>query len=96
MDQLTILKAQIDTNALIQSLKLSIDEVKRKKPESEYIQSMQKHLNNMIDVSFVLKEHENEVKRLAIVCGNYHKELMELKYENEKLKKQVTELMEGI
>ena len=56
MEQLSILKAQIDLQALIQSLKLSIDEVTRKKPESEYITGMTKHLNNMIDLNHVLRE----------------------------------------
>ena len=58
MAQLEILKAQIDLQALIQSLKLSIEEVTRKKPESEYITGMTKHLNNMIDVNHVLREME--------------------------------------
>lgn len=96
MQQLEILKAQIDIQALIQSLKLSIDEVTRKKPESEYITGMTKHLNNMIDVNHVLREMEQEVKRLNQLNFNYHKQTMDLKYENEKLKEQVQRLMDGI
>lgn len=96
MEQLSILKAQIDLQALIQSLKLSIDEVTRKKPESEYITGMIKHLNNMIDLNHVLREMEQEVKRLNQSNFNYHKISMDLKFENEKLKEQVKNLMEGI
>lgn len=96
MEQLSILKAQIDLQALIQSLKLSIDEVTRKKPESEYITGMTKHLNNMIDLNHVLREMEQEVKRLNQSNFNYHKLSMDLKYENEKLKEQVQRLKEGI
>lgn len=96
MQQLEILKAQIDIQALIQSLKLSIDEVTRKKPESEYITGMTKHLNNMIDVNHVLREMEQEVKRLNQLNFNYHKQTMDLKFENEKLKEQVKNLMDGI
>ena len=96
MEQLSILKAQIDLQALIQSLKLSIDEVTRKKPESEYITGMTKHLNNMIDLNHVLREMEQEVKRLNQSNFNYHKISMDLKYENEKLKEQVQRLMDGI
>ena len=96
MQQLEILKAQIHIQALIQSLKLSIDEVTRKKPESEYITGMTKHLNNMIDVNHVLREMEQEVKRLNQLNFNYHKQTMDLKYENEKLKEQVKNLMDGI
>lgn len=96
MEQLSILKAQIDLQALIQSLKLSIDEVTRKKPESEYITGMTKHLNNMIDLNHVLREMEQEVKRLNQSNFNYHKISMDLKYENEKLKEQVQRLIEGI
>jgi hypothetical protein len=96
MAQLEILKAQIDLQALIQSLKLSIEEVTRKKPESDYIRGMTKHLNNMIDVNHVLREMEQEIKRLNQMNFNYHKVSMDLKYENEKLKDQVKHLMEGI
>lgn len=96
MDQLTILKAQIDLNALMTSLKLSIEEVERKKPDSDYISAMKKHLDNMLDVNYVLREFENEVKRMSVIIGKYHKETMDLKFENEKLKNQVTELMNGI
>jgi cysteinyl-tRNA synthetase len=96
MEQLSVLKAQIDLQALIQSLKLSIDEVTRKKPESEYITGMSKHLNNMIDLNHVLREMEQEVKRLNQLNFNYHKSCMDLKYENEKLKEQVERLKEGI
>lgn len=96
MEQLSILKAQIDLQALIQSLKLSIDDVTRKKPESEYITGMTKHLNNMIDLNHVLREMEQEVKRLNQSNFNYHKISMDLKFENEKLKEQVQRLMEGI
>lgn len=96
MEQLSILKAQIDLQALIQSLKLSIDEVTRKKPESEYITGMTKHLNNMIDLNHVLREMEQEVKRLNQSNFNYHKLSMDLKYENEKLKEQIQRLIEGI
>lgn len=96
MEQLSILKAQIDLQALIQSLKLSIDDVTRKKPESEYITGMTKHLNNMIDLNHVLREMEQEVKRLNQSNFNYHKLSMDLKFENEKLKEQVQRLMEGI
>lgn len=96
MEQLSILKAQIDLQALIQSLKLSIDEVTRKKPESEYITGMTKHLNNMIDLNHVLREMEQEVKRLNQSNFNYHKLSMDLKFENEKLKEQVQRLKEGI
>ena len=96
MEQLSILKAQIDLQALIQSLKLSIDEVTRKKPESEYITGMTKHLNNMIDLNHVLREMEQEVKRLNQSNFNYHKISMDLQFENEKLKEQVQRLIEGI
>lgn len=96
MEQLSILKAQIDLQALIQSLKLSIDEVTRKKPESEYITGMTKHLNNMIDLNHVLREMEQEVKRLNQSNFNYHKISMDLKFENEKLKEKVQRLIEGI
>ena len=96
MEQLSILKAQIDLQALIQSLKLSIDDVTRKKPESEYITGMTKHLNNMIDLNHVLREMEQEVKRLNQSNFNYHKISMDLKFENEKLKEQVKNLIEGI
>ena len=96
MEQLSILKAQIDLQALIQSLKLSIDEVTRKKPESEYITGMTKHLNNMIDLNHVLREMEQEVKRLNQSNFNYYKLSMDLKFENEKLKEQVQRLIEGI
>jgi uncharacterized protein YicC (UPF0701 family) len=50
----------------------------------------------MIDVNHVLREMEQEIKRLNQMNFNYHKVSMDLKFENEKLKEQVKNLIEGI
>jgi hypothetical protein len=96
MEKLSIIKAQIDINALVGSLRLSIEEVEKKKPDSTYIPGMKKHMDNMLDVYHVLRELEDEIKTLQKVAFNYHKENMDLKYENGKLKEQVKHLIEGI
>jgi len=71
MAQLEILKAQIDIQALIQSLKLSIEEVTRKKPEREMEQEI-KRLNQMnfnyhkvsMDLKYENEKLKDQVKHL--------------------------------
>jgi cell division protein FtsB len=77
-------------------MQITLQEIKEKKPESNYVQGLEKHIAQLSHSLAVFKELEKRNKLLSQMNFNYHKENMELKYENEQLKNKVNNLMDGI
>lgn len=97
MDYLELIHAQSNLTAIIHSLKLSIDEVKEKRPAAtDYITGMEKHFKAMSETFLVLQESEKELRTLREIVYNYHRENVELKSEVEKLKTKNANLFEGL
>jgi hypothetical protein len=96
MDYLDIINANLNLVSAVQSMQITLQEIKEKKPESNYVQGLEKHIAQLSHSLAVFKELEKRNKLLSQMNFNYHKENMELKYENEQLKNKVNNLMDGI
>jgi hypothetical protein len=97
MEYLDVIIAQTNIIAIIESLKFTLSEVKEKSPErKEFIQGMQKHLNQMNETYRIFKQFSKEFDTLQKMNFNFHKENMELRFEMEKLKEINANLMNGI
>jgi hypothetical protein len=97
MDYLETIHAQANLTAIIHALKISIADVKEKRPTAtDYITGMEKHLKAMSETFLVLQESEKELRTLREIIYNYHRENIELKSEVEKLKTKNANLFEGL
>lgn len=97
MDELTFIWHKSNLSALIYSLDASIQEVKEKRPNAlDYIEGMDKHKQNLIELLPFIESMKNNIGVLNKLNFNYHKENMELRFENERLKTQVEHLMHGL
>jgi len=96
MDYLEIINAQGSILANIESMKITLEEIRIKKPESDYVQGLEKHIRQMREAYFTFKFVHQQFELMQKMNFNYHKENMELRYEMEKLKEINTNLMNGI
>jgi len=97
MDYLDLIHAQSSLTAIIHSLKLSIDEVKEKRPgATDYISGMEKHFKAMNETFLFLQESEKQIRTLREIVYNYHRENVELKSTIDKLRTQNANLFEGL
>jgi cell division protein FtsB len=96
MDYLDIINANLNLVSAVQSMKISLQEIKDKRPDSVYIEGLEKHIRQLTHSMAVFNQLHTRNKLLSQMNFNYHKENMELKYENEQLKNKVNNLMDGI
>lgn len=96
MDQLDIINANLNLVTAIQSMNITLQEIKEKKPESNYIAGLDKHIKQLSHSMAVFRELEKRNKLLSEMNFNYHKENMELRFANEQLKNTVNNLFEGL
>ena len=96
MDYLDIINANLNLVSAVQSMNITLQEIKEKKPKSNYVQGLEKHISQLSHSLAVFRELEKRNKLLSEMNFNYHKENMELKYENEQLKNKVNNLFDGI
>jgi hypothetical protein len=96
MDYLDIINANLNLVSAVQSMKISLQEIKDKRPDSVYIEGLEKHIKQLTHSMAVFNQLHTRNKLLSQMNFNYHKENMELKYENEQLKNKVNNLMDGI
>jgi len=96
MDYLDIINANLNLVSAVQSMKISLQEIKDKRPDSIYIEGLEKHIKQLTHSMAVFNQLHTRNKLLSQMNFNYHKENMELKYENEQLKNKVNNLMDGI
>jgi len=98
IDELEHLLAQTSTSAIIGSLKFELDRLQtvdedKAKP---FIEGTEKHLKSMQHVLTHLIVTEKELRTLLSVNFNLHKQVMELMNENEKIKIENANLMQGL
>jgi cell division protein FtsB len=96
MDYLDIINANLNLVSAVQSMKISLQEIKDKRPYSVYIEGLEKHIKQLTHSMAVFNQLHTRNKLLSQMNFNYHKENMELKYENEQLKNKVNNLLDGI
>jgi hypothetical protein len=96
MDYLDIINANLNLVSAVQSMKISLQEIKDKRPDSVYIEGLEKHIKQLTHSMAVFNQLHTRNKLLSQMNFNYHKENMELKYENEQLKNKVNNLLDGI
>ena len=97
MDYLELIHAQANLTAIIHALKISIADVKEKRPTAtDYITGMEKHLKAMSETFLVLQECEKEIRTLREIMYNYNRENYELRQQIEKLKEQNENLLSGL
>lgn len=98
IDELDHLLAQTSTSAIIGSLKHELDRLKtvdedKAKP---FIEGSSKHLESMKHVLLHLMICEKEIRNLISQNYNLHKSVLELSRENEQLKIENANLMQGL
>lgn len=96
MDYLDIINANLNLVSAVQSMNITLHEIKEKKPESVYIEGLEKHIKQLTHSMAVFNQLHTRNKLLSQMNFNYHKENMELKFENDQLKNKVNNLMDGI
>lgn len=97
MEYLDIIYAQSVMNAVILSLDGSITEIKHKHPNrTDLINGMEKHLNSMKEALITVRNMDKQLRVMQSLSFNYHKENMELKFENNNLKEKCENLMNGL
>lgn len=97
MDYLETINAQGNLTAIIHALKLSISDVKEKRPTAtDYIEGMEKHLAAMSETFLTLQQYEKEIRTMREIMYNYHRENVELKQQIDKLKEQNANLFNGL
>jgi hypothetical protein len=99
MDELTFLSVKLNVQVVIDSMKISIEEL-RKSPRQEqakpYIDGMTKHIRNLNEAYGCFIAMAQEVRMLNKMNFNYHLESMQYKHEIEKLKAEIEELKKFI
>lgn len=98
IEELDHLLAQTSTSAIIGSLKHELDRLKtvdeyKAKP---FIEGSSKHLESMKHVLLHLMICEKELRNLISQNYNLHKHVLELSRENEQLKIENANLMQGL
>lgn len=96
MDYLDIINANLNLVSAVQSMKISLQEIKEKRPESVYVQGLEKHIKQLSHSMAVFNQMHTRNKLLSEMNFNYHKENMELRFENEQLKIKNENLMHGL
>ena len=97
MEEINILLAQSKLNIAIYSLELSLSDIQKKHPTRlDLIEPMKMHLNGLNEVLNAFRHLEREVRTLKSLNFNYHLENMELKYQNEQLRKTHENLINGL
>jgi len=98
INELDHLLAQTSTSAIIGSLKHELDRLKTVDEEKAkpFIEGSSKHLENMKHVLLHLMVCEKELRNLISQNYNLHKQVLELLRENEQLKIENANLMQGL
>ena len=97
MEEINILLAQSKLTLAIYSLELSLSDIQKKHPTRlDLIEPMKMHLNGLNEALNVFRHLEKEVRILKSLNFNYHLETMELKYQNEQLRKTHENLINGL
>jgi hypothetical protein len=98
INDLDHLLAQTQVSAIITSLDTELSRIKQlNEPKHEPFKvGTQKHLESMKEVLLHLMRCEKELRTLLSVNFNLHKQVMELMNDNEKLKIQNANLMQGL
>ena len=98
INELDHLLAQTSTSAIIGSLKHELDRLKTVDEEKAkpFIEGSTKHLESMKHVLLHLMICEKEIRNLISQNYNLHKQVLELSRENEQLKIENANLMQGL
>ena len=98
INELDHLLAQTSTSAIIGSLKHELDRLKTVDEEKAkpFIEGSSKHLESMKHVLLHLMICEKEIRNLISQNYNLHKQVLELSRENEQLKIENANLMQGL
>ena len=90
-DRLDIIYAKTALLAIIESMKISIDELKKSnKPTAEsYIKGMTKYVQKMNEVYITLNSMEEEINVLKRMNFNFHKEVMDLNFKLKDLQSEI-------
>ena len=98
IDELEHLLAQTSTSAIIGSLKHELDRLKTvdEQKAKPFIEGSSKHLESMKHVLLHLMICEKEIRNLTSQNYNLHKHVLELSRENEQLKIENANLMQGL
>ena len=98
IDELEHLLAQTSTSAIIGSLKHELDRLQTVDEEKAkpFIEGSSKHLESMKHVLLHLMICEKEIRNLISQNYNLHKHVLELSRENEQLKIENANLMQGL
>lgn len=98
INDLDHLLAQTQVSAIITSLDTELSRIKQlNEPKHEPFKiGTKKHLESMKEVLLHLMRCEKELRTLLSVNFNLHKQVMELMNENEKMKLQNANLMQGL
>lgn len=98
IEELDHLLAQTSTSAIIGSLKHELDRLKTVDEEKAkpFIEGSTKHLESMKHVLLHLMICEKEIRNLISQNYNLHKQVLELSRENEQLKIENANLMQGL
>lgn len=98
INELEHLLAQTSTSALIGSLSMELKRLETVEDEKAkpFREGTEKHLKSMQHVLTHLIVTEKELRTLLSVNFNLHKQVMELMNENEKMKLENANLMQGL
>lgn len=96
MDYLDITNAKLNLITAIQSMQISLQEIKTKRPDSIYVQGLEKHIKQLSYSMAVFTQLQDRNKVLSQMNFNYHKQNMDLQFENEQLKIKIQNLLDGI
>ena len=98
MNDISILFTKSTILSLIESMKFTIEDLKKKgNPNGQvYIDGMTKHVDNLTEVYAIIKQIEIENITLKNQNTNYHIQVMKQMYEIEQLKEANKNLIEGL
>lgn len=97
-DRLDIIYAKTALLAIIESMKISIDELKKsnKPTAGSYIKGMTKYVQKMNEVYITLNSMEEEINVLKRMNYNYHKQAMELNFKLKDLQSEIRQQKDEI
>jgi hypothetical protein len=98
MNELNILFTKSTILSLIESMRFTIEDLKKKgNPNGQiYIDGMTKHVKNLVDVYAIIKQIEIENITLKQSNSNYHVQVMKQLNEIDQLKKANENLILGL